>query len=201
MEPAAIPPVLFKFTEQRFADSMLNMGIFRIGTLHDFVAGTRMLSADTQNRVTKQMFKLGHGARVSLTNVRMTLREEHPDCFVYCLTDNAAARTAGHYDACIEIRQPVEFASRLRAAISGLGWRISQQGIGYCLYEGRDEDVNDAPRHHAFLKPEQYAFQREWRIVWPTAVKPIRPMNVICMPAAMLCRQVSVHMVGAHEAR
>jgi hypothetical protein len=208
--PTRVPDVLYKFTERRYADMMVNTGAFRIGTLHDFrrierhaeligdaeegikivedaVEGARVETPETQSSVSRQLFKLAPGTRVQLKGLTLQVKVDESDCHIYCFTESSNPGAWPGCDTCVEIRDPPAFIREISRS-AGLG---DQFKMGKCVYKRRVEPTDDPQAVPAVLiKPRKYAHQQEWRALWPPARtgEVIAPFNVLCPSAVRFCK-------------
>jgi hypothetical protein len=135
---------------------------------------------------------------MSLSGITLEARENHPDCFIYCFSETTQADVDSNYDACIEIVDPLRFILDLSIA-AGFFEPSDKVAFGKCRYVGRDQKVgSELNLPMAFRKPASYVKQQEWRAVWfRTSVPPTAPIDVLCPPAAKLCRQVPFTLRGS----
>jgi hypothetical protein len=209
--PTRVPDVLYKFTARRYAELMVNEGVFRIGTLHDFrrierhaeligdaeegikvvedaAEGDRVETPETQSWVSRHLFKLAPGAGLLLKGSPMLkVKVDEPDCLIYCFTESSNPDAWPDCDTCVEIRDPRAFICEISRS-AGLGDEFK---MGKCVYKQRVEQTDDPEADPAVLiKPAKYAHQQEWRAL--LALRPCRqvdrPVNVHCSSAARFCR-------------
>jgi hypothetical protein len=197
------PLHLYKFTEARFARSMLEHGRVRIGTLFDFrkVEEHRSTIGDageaepnslaTFDSVTLEPGKASppylaraFAVRPDATGPTTTnglIVEHHmrdEDYYVYCVTAEYSVsllEEAG-YDSCVRIEDPRGFFQAMTDAIEE---RVSQWSVQPCTYGTRTGPYNPAhERHPVWVKDPSFSAQCEIRAVWTPRSHPIEPFTV-----------------------
>lgn len=162
-----MPPVFYKFTDSRYVWGMLNMGVFRIGTLYDYrrverypepigdsgegktvvedtvVRRTFATGKDFESTswVLRQSFGIEAGAtNFTFENSGASTSIEMRDHFLYCFSEAPTRAAAGGYDACVEIRNPprfIELLSRASGLVCGVGGPYAPFGFEKCIYAER----------------------------------------------------------------
>jgi len=209
------PPVVYRyFDESRFADGLVagrlrlttfevcrgyesaeqgdreeGMGFYETGTIRggsqdpDFVEVAR---------------RAGIGISPGCSNGHIedcTSTTKLEDAYLYCVScvrdDDYFASRFGPY--CVEIVSPFLFGMHVTAMATGVGL-VGNAGAGPVTYRSRTYTAMEDPFEPAFVKPESYVPQREFRFAWlPTALasRPLKPADLTVPQIAPLCRRVA----------
>lgn len=182
---------LFKFLRPEHAKAMLEQGIVRVGTLHEYrdaatygqltldpregqrtiqVVGPRDLSPDDLS-----LLGLRTGSSRMRVDGKIDIRQDWPNCNVYCTSgmffnDSVRQARVDLKSACVAILDPGLFFTAFdRTPLGVPDWAQD------CIYAGKDAVLQSAapllkePRllcHPAALKEPQFAAQREVRAIW-----------------------------------
>jgi len=195
---------LYKFLPSEFAKELISQGRLRIGTLFSFRALEQHGAArgDALEGSTGALAIVDHasiqpgavlppffakmispprtGQPVRLRNWIFEVAANDEDYFVFSLTSVADRRLfrAFDCDTCVRISKPRSFFTTLSEAISD---RLmvcddpvaSMKSVIYGSRRGRYSEAFDHPG--PFVKPSSYAYQREVRMLWTPAARPIEP--------------------------
>ena len=121
---------------------------------------------------------------ITFTNLSIVVPEQSEDVYLYCASYYYSRQAMDEFEAdtCIEVTNPLGF---IRMMYRSLRWRrliAPAATVSPCDYSGR-ERTHVMPRvHPAFLKPPEYAYQREIRAAFaPLQAGPIEPF-VLSIP-------------------
>lgn len=202
-----LPDRLYKFTRAEYVRSLVDGGVFWIGTLRGYRAaeqlpddvgdvgeGTALLrdsrcgvqTTETMGWAMSQIFSAEPGGEIHDLNVQIAVDD---DWYVYCLHDSnrRSASASMTYDVCIEITEPLAFLQMLSAAL-----HLGAVAVGRCRYYGRDHEIGgNIPPPVPLLKPERFAYQCEWRFLWQCRWRqPAEAFPVWAPAAAKYCRVI-----------
>ncbi len=122
---------------------------------------------------------------------RLELNFDFPDQFMYCVTeemDLSAMKSFG-YDSCVEISDVESFFSLITSNLSNFTGRYCAKPVTYG--ERRIDFECQHADHPAFIKPVSYAQQREFRMMWEPATRPILPIVLSVPSLTRYCRIVA----------
>jgi hypothetical protein len=185
----------FRYSGQRYNDSLLALGNVRIGTLHDFRStehkggiadvneGIKSVSHDipyfnsrdvgSAHREAIKQFKLidfDDSDGISLKDIRMIQKFDHPNCFVHCVSSEYSRSVLAQFDgadSCVEIVDLFNFYRRLTETLN-LHVPVVLLGIAEVRYMPRDEEWNGLNwgGHPALIKEPSFSKQCEIRAIW-----------------------------------
>lgn len=215
-------PAVFRYSEERYAASLLERGNTRVGTLYDFRKSEhRQGISDPQEgkkrvghyieRATEQdlggldmkaidaygMFTVEPGAAFTFHNLTMVNDYDQPDCFIHCCSTSyslSAMRGLGGADACVEIFDPVGFYMQLTKSMT-MQVQVRLECVETVKYTARDQEWNgvDWGDHPSLIKEPIYAPQKEMRVVWsPVFSQPIEPLIIDDAELRRFCRRVPI---------
>ncbi len=213
---------MYRYSVSQYNAQLLNLGIVRVGTLHDFrksehargigdpQEGKKRVKKDIEhievdgpndpNAGMLEMFgaiRLGPGAGVTLRNVRLVKSFDHPNCFIFCTSKRRSAKTMAEFDgadSCVEIFDIERFYSLLTYALN-LITPVTFRGLFDVVYQDREEDWNgkDWGHHPARIKERHFLPQYELRAIWePKYGQVIEPTLVGHFRLGQFCRLVQV---------
>lgn len=202
---------LYKYGMRDHIVSMLQQGVFRIGTLLDYQneedygnivgdsgEGTRILydhanydfsDPDSVPGIAREFFSSKGGGKVR--DLRLHLRHQVQDRYIFCVS---LFRSAGlmeefGYDDLLQIDHPLAFFHELNMQLRSLGLVHGNLQIRSCVYKERlmhhtSADIQIDP---AFLKDPKYSHQKEVRAIWAPTQNFIRPIFIQCPQATKFC--------------
>ncbi|WP_306392244.1 hypothetical protein [Telluria beijingensis] len=180
---------LFKYTKMKYAEQMLNLGRFRIGTLYEYQGmeiaeigdryeGFRGYQTNPEVPIAPQLDTLIKHVRYLEPVRNYPAFNKHPigmpvqidviapDMYLLCFTRNfdREAMTRFGYDACIEISNPTGFLHSLNEAMLPYAYSGC---INTCHYSDRIIQINDnsVPPPQS-IKGREFEHQQEVRLVW-----------------------------------
>lgn len=185
----------FRYSGQKYNDTLLALGNIRIGTLHDFRRiehksgisdpneGTKSVShyvlkatdkdADRVHFEALDFFKVVkfdncYGAVAE--NIHMSQNFDQPDCFVHCVSAEYSKDVLEQFegaDSCIEITNLNGFYRRLTEALNS-HIPVQLETISTVSYMLREEKWNgrDWGVHPALIKEPEFSKQVEIRAIW-----------------------------------
>lgn len=122
-----------------------------------------------------------------------------PDAYLLCLSDTFGEdlrQRFGNY--CVEIWNPDAFfaalTQRVAEKLHGLGYSRFHTDLAPVTYRVRRYEGIDPERNALLLKPENLAYEREYRMVWlPENVSSILPEQTIvtCYAGAPFLRRIA----------
>lgn len=209
---------MYKFSQERYCKALLNMGVVRIGTLHDFrrdehkqgiadrLEGTKEVSHSFENYTVGaagdpraeplQQF----GVRVENcigSTFNVTRVFESPDCFIFCMAENCSNETMRQFegvDACVRIDNVRGFISLLTQALASHR-PVAFKGIHRVTYQPRSEPWNGRNwgAHPALIKDPGFEKQSELRAIWKSLDgKPLQPIVLGDYRLGRFCSEVKV---------
>lgn len=127
---------------------------------------------------------------ITIANVSVTTTV--PNAYVVCATRDLLADDNVFGKYCVEISQPVEVFRRITGVLRNER-RISQAVIDRVHYRPRTfSGLLEPPGRIGFVKPINYASQREVRMMWrpdpPT--EELMPLELYCPEIVKLCRRI-----------
>ena len=191
---AAMPDRLYKYMKRKYAQSLIDVGNVRIGTLHGFRDVERFGAgiADPQEgkkavvaQIDNQRYiggtpagdalkdlgvSLAPGAKVQIIDTYLQTNVDHRDAYVWCSSSEKSAEAMAHIegaDTCVEIFDTRGFYDALNVAMCEHG-EFDQFGPMPVIYHSLIEEWNGRDLGHQpmFLKGEAFSIQREIRIGW-----------------------------------
>jgi len=161
----------------------------------DLLAGTDAASAFARG-VISGWDSLPEGSSVKLVlepASGLEHRFDFPDQYMYCATERAdfgSMKSLG-YDTCVEISDAEAFFSLITWHLPSFTGRYCAKPVTYA--ERRVCFVDRHADHPAFIKPASYEHQREFRMMWEPATRPISPFVVSVPGLGRYCRIVAEH--------
>jgi hypothetical protein len=182
---------LYKAMERRYAQSLVEHGRIRIGTLNDYKRTEHLHEAISDNSEGKKTIRVGlyssdhpedHSTHIEkligkkfkgfkgvyVTDSNFT--EYAPDCPVFCFAesvDGLRKHVDPQYDCLITFERVKEFSRIVCIALCALGLPIKRVICAPCVYRPRTMDsYGDKNEHPAFIKDPKYSGQREVRLMW-----------------------------------
>jgi len=185
----------FRYTSQKHNDALLALGNVRIGTLHDFRRTEHKWGIADSNEGTKTVshfiphvtdkhegsihlkaikqfnaIDISGATNVTISNVELVQRFNHPDCFVHCLSASFSTEVLQQFegaDSCAEIHDLQGFYQRLTETLN-LHWPVRLLSISKVFYMRREENWNgrDWGVHPALIKEAKFSRQVEIRAIW-----------------------------------
>ncbi|MGB4065117.1 MAG: hypothetical protein WBK19_14930 [Azonexus sp.] len=208
---------LYKYTSQRWLDSLLRKGRFRIGSLYEYRSyehaeigdtdegkkqfafwGTGTIKGLTVAELNQQFPKLHIGNTSNKVLIPSSEKDEQipvgieihsPDSYLFCMTEvfDKEVMRRFGYDACLEITDPSRFFVQLSKAMRPFANFGSMERCQYGTRYGLYE-------HHTelrpqILKPEALQHQREVRILWdPKISQSQQPLGTPNLFPIFVCR-------------
>lgn len=176
--------ILYKFMEEKFATDLCERGKLRIGTLHYYRDKEAHCDSDDilDTEEGTATFVDREPSPGELLNSVFTGPADEPDRYIFCAsTSNAwAASPSKSYDVCVEIFEPGNFMAELRSILRhGVSPSTASQ-YGFVFYREREftrvfgggMPFTSAPTKIAYIKPEKYSPQHEYRFGFPGAPPP-----------------------------
>lgn len=211
---------LFKYLEPGWANSMVDTGSIRIGTLHDYRRiealgtergdeheGIRITQSDGKAKVVegkdfpwfiKDALQIAPKVQVHFAEgAKWIVRQETRDMYVYCACshfDEALITAFG--GACVEIIDSRAFFSAVTRELDGwnsVGVRkVAGFQLAPCQYAEREQTWPSAtPYNPVFRKAPRYSHQREVRAVWNTPMPTLTPINLEVPTIREFCRRMA----------
>jgi hypothetical protein len=153
-----------------------------------------LLSDDPRAIHARKVFKgWDQFAPGSTIRVRMEPRssleliEDSPDLYVFCASTRFDPGTMAEfgYDSCLRIANPAAF---IRALSRSMEPYANYFAAGEIHYGRRKDDFRQFRGFHAaFLKPEIYSAQREYRAAWVSRQSMLEPRVIACREASRYC--------------
>ncbi len=158
---------MYRYSEKIYNDSLLNMGIIRIGTLHDFrnkekhkigvadeMEGAKTIRSsfvesktfNTSDKNSDDMLryfgiKSAAGTRHTFTNSKLERNHHHPNCFILCASSICSLETMREFkgnDSCVEIFDKYGFYKTLTETLYKIT-PVKFYGIHEIKYQSRIE--------------------------------------------------------------
>ncbi|WP_150811492.1 hypothetical protein [Pandoraea sputorum] len=182
----------YKYLPTEFAASLVESGGTRIGTLTDFrraELGAGIADADEGKKTVfaylngvyehgapeaNALMQIGFapppGARYEFVNCTSEQTHEFPNSFVWCCSRRLSKRILREFegaDACVEILRIDRFLAELTKELRK-HYDVHFFGFGPVKYRSREEIWNHTDLGHnpAFIKPQEFYSQHEFRAVW-----------------------------------
>lgn len=186
---------IFRYSPQRYSDSLMALGNVRIGTLYDFrrsehragiadpQEGKKSVVHHISKWTDKDVGSIDHKAlaefrfanfegstNVNVENVTMEQHFDLPDCYIHCTSleySNEAMTSLDGADSCVKIIAVNSFYRRLTATLS-LHAPVRFAGLQAVKYRERVERWNgvDWGDHPALIKELDFKTQVEIRAIW-----------------------------------
>lgn len=170
-------PIYKYVTEERFALALIERGQVFMQTLATFQGyedeGVRRDPDDGRLR-----FQPDDGLHINIegrepevwANWRATFSVNSADMFVYCLSTVRSEELAERFDSrfCVEFLNPISLISRIRSMIrlrSAMDRAIFFKEVEYRAQQTTPGVRWALPEQVAFVKPEGWAWQNEFRVV------------------------------------
>jgi len=212
---------MFRYQPRKYSKQLLNMGIVKIGTLHDFRRNEHRKGIGDSNEGKKDVLweiknvfvnkssdpnakklrswgmAIEDGAQVVINGLITKRSIDHPDCFVFCFSEKRSQLVMKEFegaDACLEIIDLKHFFESLTEILNDFT-PVVFQGHFPVKYQSRIEPWNhrDWGNSPALIKEPRFAGQYEHRAIWmPASVSDIQPLIVGDHRLTSFCREVSV---------
>jgi hypothetical protein len=222
MEPVEGPEMKFyRYSAQRYTDSLLKSGEIRIGTLHDFrrsehkrgvadpMEGRKIISHHIDsvtpggNTIHDKALRFFGGIEVvnstgcTVQNFTYQTSVETEDCFILCGSTEHSQTVANEFDEADSCVQIIDVRKFTRVLTSKLGSIFPIATGNVCIVEYVDKAQNwngkDLGLNPAVLKEPEFSGQKEFRIIWPLREKiPISPVIVRDKRIRRLLRNVGI---------
>lgn len=203
---------LFKYMERKYAEELINDGKILLRTLSDFRKsenytaeigdsgeGTKTIHFKNQRTYigmndiplsltpyfmcdNTSTFQFGIDTKINIQN----------DYLVFCLSKakslTVMQKMDRKYDTCVEIFQPKHFFSAIVKAL-----QVKAPSLKYiisdCIYENRVfNEYTDQGYPEALLKPKDYSYQQEVRIIFYATDLPKEKIIIQNKEAAKYCK-------------
>ena len=212
---------LFKYMERKWAENFLNEGEILIGTLGDFrksenhsddIAdageGTKTIHLKKNQLYTNvsnmppslpPFFHCESGGKIQLgADTKINIKNDY---FVLCLSEvksfSIMKRMSKSYDTCIEIVDPTKFLLAIKIAFSIKAPQYKSVECRCTYIPSRVFDENtDQGYSEAFMKPQNYSYQQEFRIVFDAQNLPKEKMIIKSLEAAKYCKIITLDPNG-----
>jgi hypothetical protein len=189
--------VIYKYMTGEFARQLIDHGRIRINTLHNFqrieeygseigdqdegvlyteMAGHTIDPAEpaTLNPSIAQLLDSGSVVFADPQTITGDLVERTANCHIYSASGVREAklmkRLGEEYNTCVEITDVTQFSQILTASMREQGLQVEDPVCSSVVYAGRRaHHTSQIAVHPALLKDPAYEYQREFRILWPTA--------------------------------
>jgi hypothetical protein len=202
--PLWLPARLYKFMKPEHANALLQWGSVRVGTLYEYrneekhsggvvdpgegtLTHIERVEEAKANQLTEYSRRLTTPTSgVTLSDVTIETHHEIPDRYIYCasLSPSWDADIHGDYTACVEILDVSRFSSGLWQLLSKRNLLTGSADAFPVVYAGRThsttsllgEHCGGVPAGIAYLKPERFANQKEFRISFEPRSFPVEPV-------------------------
>ncbi len=187
---------MYRYSTKKYTQSLLAMGIIRIGTLHDFRRTEHMKGIADPQEGRKQVFHpIEHlhvtdpnnpevkaieqfgvfnfgdkPTNVKIEGITIARSFDGPDCFILCTSKVFSKKTMLEFDgadSCYEITNPNYFFELLTDTLNSIV-PVFLGGVHEVIYQNRTEKWNgkDWGRHPALIKETEFSNQAEIRAIW-----------------------------------
>lgn len=212
-------PSVFRYSGQKYNESLLALGNIRVGTLHDFRRtehkqgivdvneGKKRVShhvpylteKDAESIHSKALSEfravdIQGATNVVIENLLMTQEFNHPDCFVHCTSFEYSSEVLKQFegaDSCVEISDVTGFYKRLTETLNAI-LPVHNFTLSHVKYMSRNEDWNGKNWgwHPALIKEPEFIKQVELRAIWyPKFTGNIAPMVINDTGLIKFCRK------------
>ena len=211
---------MFKYLKKEYADSLLTMGLIRVGTLHDFRRADHKKGITDQQEGKKKVkhaiphlfvsdlddpsvkkiednFPIKFGQNSLLENCAVAREINHINCFIWCTSKISSAATMQEFEeanACIEIFNPQAFYDELTKTLNSKV-SVTFRGVYPVIYQSREEEWNgiDWGLSPALIKEPSFSQQYEIRAIWEASHGlPISPLILCNSRLTAFCRSVKL---------
>jgi hypothetical protein len=172
-----MPPIYKYVSQERFAHALMEEGQVFMQTLTNF-RGYEENDPRRDPNDGRLRFQPRQGLEVHvegrepelLVDWAATFSVKADDIFVFCLSTIRSEELASHFEApfCVEISNPIRFISLLRSKVrlrSALDKAVHFGSVEYRQHEAPPGATWALPEQVAFVKPEGYALENEFRVV------------------------------------
>ena len=172
-----MPPIYKYVSQERFAHSLMEEGHVFMQTLATF-RGYEENDARRDPDDGRLRFQPREGLEVQfegrepevLANWAATFSVKADDMFIFCLSKILSQELAERFEApfCVEIKKPIGFISRIISKVrlrSAMDKAVHFGDVEYRQREAPPEARWALPDRVAFVKPEGYALENEFRVV------------------------------------
>ncbi len=187
---------MYRYSAEKYNQSLLKMGGIRIGTLHDFRKTEHKQGiADPQEGKKKVTHYIDHAvvnntddlhgkaatefnvinldkgnANVSFKNCTFSKSFDEPDCFILCVSSEKSKKVMTEFegaDSCIEITNQNSFFQQLTNTLN-LFTPVIFRGVHKVIYKNKVEAWNGSDWGHnpAVIKELEFKGQYELRAIW-----------------------------------
>jgi len=200
-----IPKVLYKYLKKEFAKKLIEEGVIRIGTLHEyrkyedtdrerkdqlegttssFTEVTEPVIATNQDEVPgaySGFIKVEKGGTLKILSGSADIIKVHVDVYMYCLTQAFSYKQMKDFqcDSCVRIDNPKAFIDTITDCINE--YTTGDVFGGKCCYSSRRQEYgqSECVTPPYLIKDPSYSKQKEFRLVWfsnkSNLKTPIRP--------------------------
>jgi hypothetical protein len=196
-------PVLYKFTEFRWALALRRSGCVRVGTLGDFRRveaheegigdggeGIALHQAGEPWIPNTEAANVGIGPSSGFLKFTTVGFHVTVDAFVLCFSAKTDRTAFPQYSATVEITNPLAFCRAITGSLKASLPDIEFVGIVPCKYGPRQIPADRVGVDEWYRKPVAFAGQYEWRAAWSTRDPRLDqgPINLAVPALAKLCR-------------
>nr|WKN37504.1 hypothetical protein K4G66_02120 [Tunicatimonas sp. TK19036] len=203
---------LFKYTDEyppdkKYATGMLQHGILKIGTLHDFrkvedynytigdIYEGRSQFIDhidhTEGRKIKKP-PLVNSSKKTIVTIKNSFNAydvDSQDFYIFCVTIGHSTKGMQKtgYNASVRINNPMEFMRIITQELIGQGLITGECWIDACMYGERHRSLKEVQNIPVFfLKSTDFEYQKEVRMVWAPTESSIGHKIIECPAIAKL---------------
>jgi len=141
---------------------------------------------DSLTRMAVQAFTGLHAKqldRVAVVDSRVSTRELHQNCWVYCTAHELSSDASGGRSACVEIMEPDEFFRVIGSALAArVGQELEAHAYGVTYRERVVRGDEFVRLSSAFVKPPRFTFESEVRGIWLSDPPPGQPYVDLVVP-------------------
>ena len=210
---------LYKYTKAEYAEKIIDDGIFRIGTLHEYqniekhgseigdheegVKYIRNAPGEIYDysvpgsvpRFVRNFIRADEGQNIKIVGIPMVQEIISPNFYLYSVTSEVCINSMKEfgYDAVIEIQDPASFFHALTVSMKSQIGITEDASISPCDYRIRASHYSSKDRTHpAIIKDYKYLYQKEIRAIWSPASKDIDPQIIHCPEASRFCKTLKI---------
>lgn len=194
-----MPKILYKYLPAQYAESMINKGTIRIGTLHvykkDEVAARQDEDEGVKTSFTEEitfgeldipehikknkLIAIKGPSSITVQNVI----EVVPNSYIYCMSGTKSdeiMKAFNDCDTCVEISNPNFVMNEIYEVMLNMGLILPEAHWSYCDYSGRMFKGGSLNANPYVLKHESYKYQNEVRIILDPVQDLIPPVLIDC---------------------
>jgi len=211
-----LPRVLYKYLPLKYAKELLSKGAIRVSTAayyrNEEDAGAGRQDATEATRTVKYVapgpmeftaaspppYPVNEWINITEAThwrlkegVSLSMKYDNPNTLVYCMSARFGQDLMKqfHASACVAIQKPTQF---FQLVSEHFPLKYSWVALRQCEYRQRTEDVTEnSGLHPVFLKPPEYACEKEWRAAWePVSESQLAGphVNIVCEALKRCCR-------------